>query len=80
VGRGGCGGAGPAGDVPAAARPRQPPCVLVTTPGPLRVLLTSESGRKAPGGARTVVMDQTHAVAGDQRGAHPAPTPERIGA
>lgn len=67
-----------AGEPARPATSRQPPCVLVTTPGSLHVLLTSESGRKAPGGARTVVTDETHAVAGGQRGAHPAPTPERL--
>ena len=69
------------GDTPPAARQamsRQPPHVLVTTPESLHILLTSESGRKALGRARTVIVDEIHAVAGNKRGAHLALTLERL--
>ena len=69
------------GDTPPAARQamtRQPPHILVTTPESLHILLTSESGRKALGRARTVIVDEIHAVAGNKRGSHLALTLERL--
>ena len=69
------------GDTPPAARQamaRKPPHILVTTPESLHILLTSESGRKALAGARTVIVDEIHAVAGNKRGAHLALTLERL--
>src|SRR6202162_4593833 len=61
------------GDTSAAERrqgAKRPPHVLVTTPESLYILLTSESGRRGLAGARTVIVDEIHAVAGDKRGAH----------
>ena len=69
------------GDTPPAARQamtRQPPHILVTTPESLHILLTSESGRKALRRARTVIVDEIHAVAGNKRGSHLALTLERL--
>ena len=69
------------GDTPAAARQamaRRPPHILVTTPESFHILLTGESGRKALAGARTVIVDEIHAVAGNKRGAHLALTLERL--
>ena len=69
------------GDTPSAARQamsRQPPHILVTTPESLHILLTSESGRKALGRTRTVIVDEIHAVAGNKRGSHLALTLERL--
>jgi ATP-dependent helicase Lhr and Lhr-like helicase len=69
------------GDTPQSARAamaRKPPHVLVTTPESLYVLLTSDSGRRMLGTARTVIVDEIHAVAGDKRGSHLAITLERL--
>ncbi|HEX9126549.1 MAG TPA: DEAD/DEAH box helicase, partial [Methylomirabilota bacterium] len=69
------------GDTSAAERrqgAKRPPHVLVTTPESLYILLTSESGRRGLTGARTVIVDEIHAVAGDKRGAHLALSLERL--
>ncbi|MGK3994788.1 DEAD/DEAH box helicase [Sorangium sp. So ce1024] len=69
------------GDSPAQERramAARPPHVLVTTPESAFILLTSESGRRALSGVRTVILDEVHAVAGDKRGAHLALTLERL--
>nr|WP_063751987.1 DEAD/DEAH box helicase [Sorangium cellulosum] len=69
------------GDSPAQERramAARPPHVLVTTPESAFILLTSESGRRALAGVRTVIVDEVHAVAGDKRGAHLALTLERL--
>ena len=69
------------GDTSAAERrqgAKRPPHVLVTTPESLYILLTSESGRRGLTGARTVIADEIHAVAGDKRGAHLALSLERL--
>ncbi|HYL05207.1 MAG TPA: DEAD/DEAH box helicase, partial [Thermoanaerobaculia bacterium] len=61
------------GDTPAkvrAAMVRQPPHILVTTPESLFILLTSEGGRRMLATARTVIVDEIHAVAGSKRGSH----------
>jgi ATP-dependent Lhr-like helicase len=61
------------GDTPAAVRAamaRKPPHILVTTPESFFILLTSESGRRMLGTARTVIVDEIHAVAGSKRGSH----------
>src|SRR5947207_11483268 len=71
------------GDTSAAERrqgAKRPPHVLVTTPESLYILLTSESGRRGLAGARTVIVDEIHAVAGDKRGAHLALSLERLDA
>jgi ATP-dependent Lhr-like helicase len=57
---------------------KRPPHVLVTTPESLYILLTSDSGRRGLAGARTVIVDEIHAVAGDKRGAHLALSLERL--
>ncbi len=61
------------GDTPAgvrAAMARKPPHILVTTPESLFILLTSEGGRRMLAPARTVIVDEIHAVAGSKRGSH----------
>jgi len=69
------------GDTPQAERTamlRSPPHILVTTPESLYLLLTSESGRKLLAPARTVIVDEIHAVAATKRGAHLALSLERL--
>jgi ATP-dependent Lhr-like helicase len=69
------------GDTPAAQRramQRSPPHILVTTPESLYLLLTSASGRAMLGHARTVIVDEIHALAGTKRGAHLALSLERL--
>jgi len=69
------------GDTPPAERQkmlRRPPHVLVTTPESLAILLTSEGGRGILGDARTVIVDEIHAMVGDKRGAHLALSLERF--
>jgi ATP-dependent Lhr-like helicase len=69
------------GDTPAAVRTamvRKPPHILVTTPESLFILLTSEGGRRMLGTARTVIVDEIHAVAGSKRGSHLALSLERL--
>ncbi len=71
------------GDTPAAERRlmlRQPPHVLVTTPESFYILLTAERSRRVLATARTVVVDEIHAVAGEKRGAHLALSLERLDA
>ena len=71
------------GDTTATERARmrrKPPHILVTTPESLYVLLGSESGRKALATARTVILDEIHAVAPNKRGAHLALSLERLAA
>ena len=70
------------GDTPAAERVRmrrRPPHILVTTPESLYVLLGSESGRAMLATARSVIVDEIHAVAPNKRGAHLALSLERLG-
>lgn len=69
------------GDTPSSRRQamqKRPPHVLVTTPESLYILLTSDGGRSMLGTARTVILDEIHAVAGDKRGAHLALSLERL--
>ena len=71
------------GDTPPGERHRMrrtPPHILVTTPESLYILLGSESGRRMLAPARTVIIDEIHAVAGNKRGAHLALTLERLDA
>ncbi len=71
------------GDTPAAERDRmrrRPPHILVTTPESLYVLLGSESGRRMLSSARSVILDEIHAVAPNKRGAHLALSLERLAA
>src|SRR5215831_16254669 len=71
------------GDTTAAQRQaliKRPPHILVTTPESLYLLLTSESGRRMLGSARTLILDEIHAVVDDRRGAHLALSVERLAA
>jgi ATP-dependent helicase Lhr and Lhr-like helicase len=71
------------GDTPAAERVRmrrRPPHILVTTPESLYVLLGSQSGRAMLASARSVIVDEIHAVAPNKRGAHLALSLERLAA
>ena len=61
-----------------AAMRKRPPHILVTTPESLYLLLTSESGRQMLSTARTVIVDEIHAVAGSKRGSHLALSLERL--
>ena len=60
------------------AMAKRPPHVLITTPESLYILLTSESGRKALRGVRTLILDELHAVAGNKRGSHLSLSVERL--
>jgi ATP-dependent Lhr-like helicase len=69
------------GDTPASQRTamtRRPPHVLVTTPESLYILLTSQGGRSMLATARTVIVDEIHALVRDKRGAHLALSLERL--
>ena len=69
------------GDTPASQRramAKRPPHMLITTPESLYILLTSESGRKALRGVRTLILDELHAVAGNKRGSHLSLSVERL--
>ena len=69
------------GDTPQSERTkmhRQPPHILVTTPELLYILLTSEFGRTMLSTARTVIVDEIHALAPNKRGAHLALSLERL--
>jgi len=71
------------GDTPARERGlmvRRPPHILITTPESLYILLTAERSRQFLRTARTVIVDEIHAVAGDKRGAHLALSLERLDA
>src|SRR5215467_13799148 len=69
------------GDTPASERTRmtkRPPHVIVTTPESLFILLTSEGGRRMLRTARTLIVDEIHAIVGTKRGAHLALSIERL--
>ena len=69
------------GDTPARERQamaKRPPHILITTPESLYILLTSKSGREALRGARTLILDELHAVAGNKRGSHLSLSVERL--
>src|SRR5678816_3641643 len=69
------------GDTPASERTamtKRPPHVVVTTPESLYILLTSEGGRRMLETARTLILDEIHAVVGDKRGSHLALSIERL--
>ncbi|MBI1996111.1 MAG: DEAD/DEAH box helicase, partial [Deltaproteobacteria bacterium] len=71
------------GDTPAHERQamvRKPPHILITTPESLYILLTAEKSRQFLKTARTVIVDEIHAVAADKRGAHLALSLERLDA
>ena len=69
------------GDTSASDRDRmlrEPPHILVTTPESLFIMLTAERSRGFVRTARTVIVDEIHAVAGGKRGAHLALSLERL--
>src|SRR5512132_1274985 len=69
------------GDTPAAERTamiKRPPHIVVTTPESLYILLTSDGGRRMLQTARTLIVDEIHAVVGDKRGSHLALSIERL--
>src|SRR5499426_2700797 len=69
------------GDTPASERTamtKRPPHIVVTTPESLYILLTSDGGRRMLETARTVIVDEIHAVVGDKRGSHLALSVERL--
>ncbi|HET7264037.1 MAG TPA: DEAD/DEAH box helicase [bacterium] len=69
------------GDTPAADRARmsrRPPHILITTPESLYILLTAEGSRAFLKQARTVIVDEIHAVAQDKRGSHLTLSLERL--
>jgi len=69
------------GDTPQgerAAMLRSPPHILVTTPESLYLLLTAERSREMLRTARTVIVDEIHAVLESRRGAHLALSLERL--
>jgi ATP-dependent helicase Lhr and Lhr-like helicase len=69
------------GDTPAAERTamtKRPPHIVVTTPESLYILLTSEGGRRMLQTARTLIVDEIHAVVSDKRGSHLGLSIERL--
>ncbi len=69
------------GDTTAGERRRmtqKPPHIIVTTPESLYILLGSRSGRRMLAPARTVILDEIHAVLSDKRGAHLSLSLERL--
>src|SRR5215204_2075080 len=69
------------GDTPAAERTamtKRPPHIVVTTPESLYILLTSDGGRRMLETARTLIVDEIHAVVSDKRGSHLALSVERL--
>ncbi|WP_231752918.1 DEAD/DEAH box helicase [Burkholderia sp. TSV86] len=71
------------GDTPSAERAalrKRAPHIVVTTPESLYVLLSSESGRRMLENARTVIVDEIHALANNKRGSHLALSLERLDA
>ena len=69
------------GDTKASERQKmakQPPHILITTPESLYILLTSQSGRQGLKGAKTLILDEIHAVADDKRGSHLSLSVERL--
>src|SRR6266700_2047236 len=70
-----------AGDTASAERAamlKRPPDFLITTPESLYLLVTAERTRAMLAPARTVIVDEIHAVAGNKRGSHLALTLERL--
>ena len=61
------------GDTPRSQRAamlRRPPHILVTTPESLYLMLTAEKSRPLLARAKTVIIDEIHALARDRRGSH----------
>ena len=57
---------------------KQPPHILITTPESLHILLTAEKSREMLSDARTIIVDEIHAMAGDKRGTHLSLSLERL--
>ncbi len=71
------------GDTPARERRgmiERPPHIFVTTPESLYILLTTKGGRGMLRTARTVIVDEIHALVGNKRGSHLALTLARLDA
>ncbi len=71
------------GDTPAWERQdmlKEPPHILVTTPESLFILVTAGKSREMLRTARTLIVDEIHAVADDKRGSHLALTLARLDA
>ncbi len=69
------------GDTPASERTamtKRPPHIVVTTPESLYILLTSDGGRRMLQTARTLIVDEIHALVADKRGSHLALSVERL--
>jgi ATP-dependent Lhr-like helicase len=69
------------GDTPPSERTamlKRPPHILVTTPESLYLMLTAEKSRELLRTARTLIVDEIHAVARDKRGSHLALSLERL--
>src|SRR5688500_8742951 len=69
------------GDTPASERTamtKRPPHIVVTTPESLYILLTSDGGRRMLQTARTLIVDEIHALVGNKRGSHLALSVERL--
>src|SRR5713101_1394421 len=69
------------GDTPAherTAMTKRPPHIVVTTPESLYILLTSEGGRRMLRTARTLIVDEIHAMVDDKRGSHLSLSIERL--
>lgn len=61
------------GDTPQKERRKMiksPPHILITTPESLYLLLTSKSGKSILGTAKTIIIDEMHALIDSKRGAH----------
>lgn len=61
-----------------AAMLKHPPHILITTPESLYLLLTAKRGRELLATARTLIVDEIHALARDKRGSHFALSLERL--
>ena len=59
---------------------KTPPHILVTTPESLFILLTAGRSREMLKTARTIIVDEIHAIADDKRGSHLALTLARFDA
>ncbi|MDQ8202728.1 DEAD/DEAH box helicase [Pelagicoccus sp. SDUM812003] len=57
---------------------RKPPEILITTPESLNLLLTSNDGRRALLGVRSVILDEIHSVVGSKRGVYLMTAVERL--
>ncbi|MBO0800126.1 MAG: DEAD/DEAH box helicase, partial [Blastocatellia bacterium] len=69
------------GDTPPSERARmtrRPPHIIVTTPESLYLLLTSDGGRAMLRTAKTLIVDEIHALVRDKRGSHLSLSIERL--